>query len=429
MRFADTIVALITGPPPAAVAWIRLSGPDAFQIAHRIFRPFPLPPPPRLATYGSYANLEDGLAVAFPEGHSYTGEPTVELSMHGSRASVETVLAACRAAGARDAEAGEFTLRAFMNGRIDLTQAEAVKETCDALTEVQLRAAGRMREGQLSQSIAAMRNELFGMLAAVEASVDFSEEIGEVDRPAMSARVASLRESVRQLIGFAEGGRILRDGLRVAIVGPPNAGKSSLMNALLGTERSIVTDIPGTTRDFVEERLDVQGMVLVLIDTAGIREAADDVEAIGIQRSRALAAHADEIWFVYDALVGFAPSDLASFGERARLIANKCDLGDPRQGGMAVSARSGTGLDELLQSLRGAHDLDIGIPINTRHRGLLERVAESLDELQQALAGDAPDDLLSVLLNQAISQLGEITGETAAADMLDRIFRDFCIGK
>lgn len=430
MPFTDTIVALITGPPPSGVAWVRLSGPCAFSIATAVFAPFPERPQTRNAIYGRYDSGDDGLAIPFAAGHSYTGEETVELSMHGSRASIDAVLEACRTEGARDADPGEFTLRAFLNGRLDLTQAEAVRDSCEALTEAQLRAAGRMRSGAFSIALGQLRQALTGLLASVEASVDFSEEIGDFDRASALMTLTNCQISVSALLNQAKVGRILREGFRVAIVGPPNAGKSSLMNALLGSERSIVTEVAGTTRDFVEERLDVDGMVLVLIDTAGLREAVDEVEAIGIQRSQAIAAEADEVWYVYDATIGFDPETVKSF-PRVRLLANKWDLVETpsHRESLAISARTGFGIQELLVAVRAGLWLDAPVLINTRHAALLRIVQENLTELEAALQSDAPDDLLSVVLNQALFHLGEITGESASPDMLERIFSDFCIGK
>jgi tRNA modification GTPase len=431
MPFIDTIVALITGPPPSGVAWIRLSGPDAFDIAQNVFEPFPSFPVQREAIYGRFASGDDGLALPFFEGHSYTGEQTVELSMHGSRASIDAVLEACRAAGARDADPGEFTLRAFLNGRIDLTQAEAVRDSCEALTESQLRAASQLRDGALSRQIEQIRRLIAALLASVEASVDFSDEIGEFDRDSATIAIDQIRGLVDEQLATSQSGRILREGYRVAIVGPPNAGKSSLMNALLGSERSIVTDVPGTTRDFVEERLDLDGLVLILIDTAGLRDSDNEVEQIGIQRSRAIAAGADEVWYVYDAESGFDPAEVKSF-PRVRLLANKWDLVDDQachRESLAISALTGFGLQELLTAVRTSHQIDAPLLINSRHSALFLALRRTMDELKAAIDSEAPDDLLSVLLNQALFQLGEITGETASVDMIERIFQDFCIGK
>lgn len=425
----DTIVAPITGAGAAAVATIRLSGPEAWQVASAVFSPWA--PEPLKATYGRYRHGDDGIALPFSEGHSYTGDESVELSIHGSTASVRNLMESCIRAGARMAEPGEFTQRAFLNGRIDLTQAEAVRDTIDARTDAQLRLANLQREGLLRRRVSAMTHSIGKVLAAVEASVDFSEEIGELDRPSAIASLDAISTEIAELLATASISRILRQGLRVAIVGPPNAGKSSLLNAILGSERAIVTEIPGTTRDFVEEQIEVEGFPVVLIDTAGLRESKDRIESLGIQRSRAIAAGADHVWFVYDATTGPTADDkalVASFAS-ATLVANKCDLTPPDQG-IAVSARTGEGISELLMAL--PIDQDIAhreVAVNPRHSALLEQTRQSLDVAMATLRSNRPTDLVSVLLQDSIQALGQITGETASPDMISRIFADFCIGK
>jgi tRNA modification GTPase len=260
----------------------------------------------------------------------------------------------------------------------------------------------------------------------VEASVDFSEEVGEFDRSAAAQRLASMAERIARLVETAEVGRILRRGLRIAIVGPPNAGKSSLLNALLGTERAIVTPIPGTTRDYVEETADIEGFPVVLIDTAGLREAEDPVEAIGVQRSRAQAAAADLVWFVYDGSEG-AP-EVPEFGPPVVVVANKADLGHGPVG-LAVSATTREGLNELVASVAPYFDRPPGPTVTPRVAGLLRRAAEEVASCRHHLRSDAPDDLLSVLLNEVVTTLGEVTGQTASPDMVSRVFHDFCVGK
>lgn len=425
----DTIVAPITGSGAAAVAIVRLSGPEAWQVASEVFSPWL--PEPMKAAYGRYAHGDDGLALPFSEGHSYTGDESVELSVHGSPASVRNLVESCIKAGARMAEPGEFTQRAFLNGRIDLTQAEAVRDTIDARTDAQLRLANLQREGSLRRRVSAMAHSIGKVLAAVEASVDFSEEIGEMDRPAGISALAKVDEDIAGLLETASVSRILRQGLRVAIVGPPNAGKSSLLNAILGSERAIVTEVPGTTRDFVEEQIEVEGFPVVLIDTAGLRESQDRIESLGIQRSRVIAAGADHVWFVYDAVTGLTADDkalVASFASTT-LVANKCDLASPGRG-VAASAMTGEGIPGLLRAL--PLDQDIAhreIAVNPRHAALLEETRRSLDIAMATLRSNRPTDLVSVLLQESMQALGQITGETASPDMISRIFADFCIGK
>ncbi|HVT13698.1 MAG TPA: tRNA uridine-5-carboxymethylaminomethyl(34) synthesis GTPase MnmE [Fimbriimonadaceae bacterium] len=425
----DTIVAPITGSGSAAVVVVRISGPGAWAVASQVFSPWM--PEPMRAVYGRYRHGDDGIALPFAEGHSYTGEEAVELSIHGSPASLRRLVEDCLAAGARMAEPGEFTQRAFLNGRIDLTQAEAVRDTIEARTEAQLRLANLQREGSLRRRMNSIREIVAKTLAAVEASVDFSEEIGELDRPAASARLRKAIREIEALLETAAASRILRQGVRVAIVGPPNAGKSSLLNAILGSDRAIVTEIPGTTRDFVEEQIEVGGIPVVLIDTAGLRDSDDRVESLGIQRSRAVAAGADHVWYVIDASVGASPEDDAALAAlpSSTLIANKCDLAKPARG-LAVSASTGAGIAELLRSL--PLDRDVAhreIAINSRHAELLQEARHLLELAVATLDSDRPDDLVSVLLQEALSTLGQITGETASPDMIARIFADFCIGK
>ncbi|MGV3614305.1 MAG: tRNA uridine-5-carboxymethylaminomethyl(34) synthesis GTPase MnmE [Fimbriimonas sp.] len=422
----DTIVAPITGAPPAAVAWVRLSGPDAWRIAGELFAPWPNPVEPRRALYGHWRHGDDGLALPFSSNASYTGEEAVEISLHGSHASLLSAVEACLAAGARMARPGEFTERAFLSGRIDLTQAEAVRETIDALTEAQLAEANRNRDGALRQAVERLRKVALRVRAAVEASVDFSEEIGDLDTEEARRNLVEMATDLGRLLGTAHVGRILRQGLRIAIVGPPNAGKSSLLNALLGTERAIVTPVPGTTRDYVEEAADFGGLPVVLIDTAGLRETDDPVEAIGVQRSKAQAAGADVIWFVYDGSEE-APEP-PTFGRPVVLVANKADL-RPGAVGIPVSAVNGAGLPELIASVGPFFDRPPGPTVSPRVADLLRRAAEEVDSCLAHLQADVPDDLLSVLLSEVATTLGEITGETASPDMVAQIFHDFCVGK
>ncbi len=428
----DTIVAAITGSQAAAVAWIRLSGPDSWAIASRVFGNWPSQPQSHRAVFGVYSHGDSGLALPFEDKQSYTGERSVELSIHGSRASSRALVQLCLDEGARMAEPGEFTLRAFLNGRVDLTQAEAVRDTVESETDAQLRAANLNRRGVLKREVSDIRNGVLKVLANVEASVDFSEEIGDLDRIGALTSTEEQIGRIEQLLASADTNRILRNGFRIAIVGPPNAGKSSLLNALLGEDRSIVSDIAGTTRDYVEERVEIGGVPIVLIDTAGLRESTDRIESIGIQRTISMAANSDAIWYVYDSQVGFTPDDQATvdtFDRPVSLLANKSDLVVPTQG-IPISAITRDGLSTLLDHVTSLVATSPSSPlINARHQPLLIQAKESLQLVRDTLSHHAPDDLLSVLLTEAAHFLGEITGETAAPDMIERIFHDFCIGK
>ncbi len=431
----EAIVAPITAVG-GAVAVVRVSGRGAWRVASGVFAPWPDPVVARRALYGRFVHGDDGLALPFAEGQSYTGEEAVELSVHGSPASVRALLEACRAAGARPAEPGEFTLRAFMNGRMDLTQAEAVRDTVEAQTDAQLRHANLLREGALRDRVRAVRDEAVGVLAAVEASTDFSEEVGDLDRPAARARLARARTRLAELLATADAGRLLRQGATIAIVGLPNAGKSSLLNAVVGAERAIVTPIPGTTRDTVEEVVEIGGLPCRLIDTAGLRETDDEVERLGVARSVQALASADLVWHVFDLGQGWTAEDQALTTDRPTLcIGNKADLpaaaGLLPEGALSVSALTGGGIEDLLRETarKFDHAASAGPTVAPRHSPVLAEADRALAGAEETLSQPVPDDLAAVELRQAVRLLGEVTGETTPPDVIERVFRDFCIGK
>lgn len=425
----DTIVAPITALG-GAVAVVRLSGDRSWEIAASVFRGAPFVA--RHAGYGMFRHGDDGLALPFTAESSYTGEESIEMSVHGSAASVRALVDACVSAGARPAEPGEFTLRAFMNGKMDLTQAEGVRDTVLAATESQLRQANMLREGKLRDEVSAIRSELIGVLAAVEASTDFSEEIGEIDKEAALHRCSEAWARVFELKQTARAARIVRHGVSIAIVGLPNAGKSSLLNAVLGSDRAIVTDVPGTTRDTVEERIDLGGTPARLIDTAGLRDTSDAVEALGVSRSRSAIANADLVWYVFDASAGWTDSDEELYGQVERpslIVANKTDLHSSDRG-IPVSALQSKGISALLSATSDRIEPgDDGALVNSRHVPLLEETLEAIERAMVTLSNPLPSDLVAVDCQAAVRFLGEITGETTPPDVIDRIFHDFCIGK
>jgi len=424
----DTIVAPITGPGPAPVAIVRLSGPEAWAIAGRLFPSLTADPQERHAYYGAFVTGDDGYLLLFSEGRSYTGEPAAEISIHGSIASVRALVDQALRHYARLAEPGEFTQRAFMNGRIDLTQAEAVRDTIAARTLAQFRLSNHHRDGRLSLPVLEISKEIASALATIEAHTDFSEEIGELPGSDLVARLRRTLGTLDELLATRETGRIIRQGLRIAIVGPPNAGKSSLLNAILGIDRAIVTEVPGTTRDYIEESVELGGFPAVLIDTAGLRETSDPIEEIGVQKARAIAANADLIWLLQDAT---SATNLAWTFDRPTIrIANKIDLGPVKPGFLGISCLSRQGLDDLIRGTLETMKLhEVDFAIDPRHAPFLDEARGSIENAIETLRNDRPADLAVVGLRNALFELGKVTGETADADMIERIFADFCIGK
>ncbi|MBS1704942.1 MAG: tRNA uridine-5-carboxymethylaminomethyl(34) synthesis GTPase MnmE [Armatimonadetes bacterium] len=427
MSLFDTIVAPITGTQRAAVATIRLSGPEAWRIAQQVFTPWPDEPASHRCYYGTFAHGDDGLLTLFRHGHSFTGEESAELSIHGSPVSVELLVRACLAQGARAAEPGEFTRQALLNGRVDLSQAEAIVEAIEARTERQLTHASRLREGALRREIDLIVETVLCVLAEIEAHVDFSEELGVFDRSAAIDRLSNALGRIQVLLDSAPLGKVLRDGFRVAIIGRPNVGKSSLLNKILGQDRAIVTDIPGTTRDTVEETIELDGILVRFIDTAGIRETTDPVEQLGIARSHQAVEEADLVL----ELVEPGQEEVTNIQGHV-VVLNKVDLPGPRPSyHIAISARTGEGIDELLKLISDRFP-DAGsaeITISVRHHPLLQSAHDHVRGAMGTLGMAIPFDLAVTHLREALSSLGEVTGATASADILDTVFSRFCIGK
>jgi tRNA modification GTPase len=471
---SETIAAIATPPGTGGIGIVRVSGPSAFDVGRAIFRAARTStvddamPPSHLLTYGhvvepaSGERVDEVLAAFMRAPHTYTREDVVELQAHGGPFVLRRILALALAAGARHAHPGEMTLRAFLNGRLDLAQAEGVMALIQAESEAGMRLALRQLSGDLSRRIQDVRGPAMEALVRIEAGIDFpEEEVPPPERAELAELVATARGRARALLAGAERGRLLREGLRVAIIGRPNVGKSSLLNALLGTERAIVTPVAGTTRDTVEERATIGGVAVHLVDTAGLTESDDPIERIGVERSRAAARQADLALFALDGSSTLTEADFAvaedlrgcGFGsgsesERGRpvmLVVNKADLptafGDEAAAALwqgAAVVRTSTvapgGVTALEEAIAGsvaegeARGAD-PLVASARHRDALRRAAESLEAAAEALAGGIPLDFTALDLRAAIEALGEITGETATTDLLDRIFAEFCIGK
>ena len=446
----DTIVAIATPRGRGGIGVVRVSGSDVLRVAAALLPASPALSP-RHATLAHAvdersAAIDTVVATSFPAPHSYTGEDVVEISGHGNPVLLDRIVGAAVAAGARLAQPGEFTLRAFLNGRIDLAQAEAVADLVDAVTPLQARAAFDQLEGTLTRAIAAVDAPLFNLIAKLEASVDFPDEGYHFVTPEQAAEEASgVVDSLAALIARGRQGRLIREGAHVVLAGRPNTGKSSLFNALAGADRAIVTDVPGTTRDLVTEIVDIDGIAVTLVDTAGLRATDDLVEIEGVGRARRASATADCVVVVLDGSQAMAESDralLASTRARPRVIAvNKADLPEALDTlaaadaeALRVSARTGDGIAALrtaiAAALAGREPLaDAPAVTNQRHLMLLEQALESLRRGADALAYGAPEELALADLQEARGFLDEIVGRRTSDDILRKIFETFCIGK
>jgi tRNA modification GTPase len=448
---SDTIVAIATPPGRGGIGVVRLSGPAASSIARRLLT-HDRPLEPRRATFTTVraATAEDGstpldhaVATSFAAPHSYTGDDVVEVSVHGSPVVLRAIVSSAIACGARLAEPGEFTLRAFLNGRIDLMQAEAVADLIEAATPLQARAAFDQLEGTLTQQIGDIDRALFELAARLEASIDFPEEgYHFLDAGAVAAALDCLIARTAALLAGAERGRLIRDGLQVAIVGEPNVGKSSLFNALAGAARAIVTEVPGTTRDLVTEVVDVEGLRVTLVDTAGLRDSDDPIEAQGVERAMQAQRVADLVLVVLDSsrpLAAAALSRAPSASSRKVLyVANKADLPRAwtRDDTVEVSAATGAGLDSLRERIAHALDAepsrDVPALTNVRHIALVARAHDALVRARRAAAPDVgalSEEFVLADLQDARAALEEISGRRAPEDLLAEIFSRFCIGK
>lgn len=464
MDLEDTIAAVATPPGEGAIGIVRISGREALAIGKRCFR---RQKPGRWESHRAYLGLVldpagsdpvDQALLTYMRGpHSYTGEDVVELSCHGSPAVLRRTLALLLAQGARLAQPGEFTLRAFLNGKLDLAQAEAVMDVVRARTSRGLALALDQLDGRLSRQVRELRRQVLALLARLEANIDFSED----DVPAVPARevrvsLADMLTDLERLLATAAGGAMVRDGVPAVLVGRPNVGKSSLLNAFLAADRAIVTDIPGTTRDVLEESVDVDGIPLLLADTAGIAATEDVVEQIGVQRSRATLTAARLVIVVLDGSMPLQPADHSVLAEVAAvreadpdqmavIALNKSDRPqalvskDVRDAlsdcpVVMTSALAADGLEELRAEigrmlLHGDLPAHSAVVTSLRHQAVLQEAQAALAEARQAAADELPEDFVCIGLRAALTALGELTGESATEDLLDRIFGEFCLGK
>lgn len=445
-RHNPTVAAIATAEGMGGIAIIRVSGPDALSVLKRVFS--------RKGDYESHrmyhgfvldedgARLDEAMAVYMKAPRSYTAEDVAEIQCHGGKVAAERTLNAVLRCGAALAEPGEFTRRAFLNGRIDLTQAEAVMQLISAGSEAAARASVRQLTGGVSAKIRPILDALTGIQALIEASDDFPDEIDEESGSAETkARLIAVRESIAALCD-ARSARIITRGSSVVLAGRPNVGKSSLMNRLLGVERAIVTDVPGTTRDIVTGHVSIGGVDVELTDTAGRRDTDDAVEKIGVARAEQAAEQADLVIVVLDDTAGITDEDralLENAGDRVVVCVNKRDLSGKIDAEfikreyavpvLATSASTGEGLDEL-KELIAQRVRPVEPPlVAQRHIEAAQRALASLDEALASLDVGFPMDVCAVNVSQALDDLGEITGENARESVIDRVFRDFCVGK
>jgi tRNA modification GTPase len=429
MRSGDTIVALSSGAPPSGIAVIRLSGPDVSPILRAIAGPLPEPRRLTLRPIGRDSLLDRGLVAWFPAPHSFTGEDCAELQVHGSPAGVRAIVKLVVALGARLAEAGEFTRRAFENGKLDLVEIEGLGDLLEAETENQRRQALARFEGGLSRRIEHWRDQLLDLRAEIEARLDFSDEgdVGELPEN-FGGSLSTLRHDIAEALASVEHGRIVREGIRVALAGPPNAGKSSLLNALAKSDIAIVTDEAGTTRDVREVPLDINGQLYILLDLAGLRDTDSKAEAEGVRRARHAIKQADIVlWLMAPDL----PADELAVEETRHVrVATKRDLGDVAGAHLSVSAQTGEGLPELLTRIEQiGQTLAIGEPSllsRERDRLALQTAMEALKAAGKQLS--APE-LAAESLRMASHALERLVGRLDAERVLDRLFASFCIGK
>lgn len=457
----DTIAAVSTFPGEAGIGIVRISGDEALEIISKIFRPFRKKDIKSVKShtihYGHIVDPETGevydevLVTVMRKPNTYTREDVVEINCHGGMVVSSKILELVLKHGARLAEPGEFTKRAFLNGRIDLSQAEAVIDIITSKTMLANRYAQKQLAGVLGQKMKDLKNKIMELLSHLLALIDFPEEdVEELEREEIKRRAKDILNDIEYLIASSESGRIIREGLKTAIIGKPNVGKSSLLNALLKQNRAIVTDIPGTTRDVIEEYMNIKGIPIKLIDTAGIRHTDELVEKIGVEKSKEVLAEADLILFVLDASRDLTKEDYEIFdilsGKNIIFVLNKVDL--PKKideeelkklvgNGIIVevSTVERTGLDKLESEIYNlvfkgkVSATEEEIITNARHREVLINAKKHMESVIEAIEKGYSEDLITIDVNGALNEIGKITGETATEDVINQIFERFCVGK
>jgi len=454
----DTIVAPATSPGRSGIGIVRLSGPQSLGILRQLIRSQTFDPQPNMLTLHSLFDtngddvLDQGMVCFFKAPHSFTGEDVVELHCHGSPILLRAIVDAALKLNARMADPGEFSLRAVSNGRMNLSEAEAIRDLIDAHTDAGLKQATRQLKGEVSNILQPLKDDLLKLIVRLESSLEFVEDdLPAVEQEEMITSLRAVGFECDRLAETFSRGRLLRDGIRVTLLGRPNTGKSSLFNRLLGHGRSIVTDIPGTTRDTITESVGIDGIPIVLTDTAGVRTATNQIESIGVDRTKREAADSDLVILVIDGSEELCEEDHAAMNEVAKsryvIALNKSDVptfsitrseslstNGNSPAVVAVSAKTGDGMDALRTAIiqpymNGTAPGDGLLIMNARHHDLLVRASDALKQSEDSLDARASEEIVLVGLHNALRYLGEITGETTSDEILGQVFSTFCIGK
>lgn len=457
----NTIAAISTAPGIGGIGIIRMSGEDCFKILEKIFK---AKNPQKIEDIKGYTirygniidpvtnkNIDEVLVSYFKKPKSYTTENMCEISSHGGIIVVRKILELCLANGANLAEPGEFTKLAFLNGRIDLSQVESIIDIINAKTDKELKASMNQLEGNLSNAINKIKKQIIDLMVDIEASIDYPEyDVEEVTQAKAKEKLKEIKTKLENLYNSFETGKIIKDGIRVAIIGRPNSGKSSLLNAILNEERAIVTDIEGTTRDTIEEYINIKGIPLKIIDTAGIRKADNKVEAIGINKSKKVAENSDLIIAMFDNSKELNNEDkeILEFikDKKAIIILNKIDLKNNNleecqeikklnKKVIKISLLSESNLSDLYNEINIMFNLEQISPdnevmiTNIRHKDLIEKSIRHLEEAEEALKDNMPIDIISIDIKESLQELGKITGDNVSEDVIKEIFAKFCLGK